>query len=202
MVDCKAAATPMEERLRLSRDSTAEEVDVILYRRIVGSLRYLIHTLPVLTYDVSRFLERPTEEHLQTVKKIFRYITGMLQYGLRSGRWTGTTRLVGYCDSDLAGDIDTRKSTTDALFFLGKSLVSWQSLKQRVVALSSCEAEYIAATTAATQAIWMTRLLGELLGREPEVIELKVDNKSALALARNPVFHERSKHIDLRYHFI
>jgi hypothetical protein len=109
---------------------------------------------------------------------------------------------VGYCDSDLASDIDMRKSTTGALFFLGKSLVSCQSLKQRVVALSSCEADYIAATTAATQAIWMARLLGELLGREPEVVELKVDNKSALALARNPVFHERCKHIDLRYHFI
>jgi hypothetical protein len=109
---------------------------------------------------------------------------------------------VGYCDSDLAGDIDTRKSTTYALFFLDKSLVSWQSLKQRVVALSSCEAEYIAATTAATQAIWMARLLGELLGRESEVVKLNVDNKSALTLARNSVFHERSKHINLRYHFI
>jgi hypothetical protein len=136
------------------------------------------------------------------VKKILRYITGTLQYGLCYGRQTGTTRLVGYCDSDLAGNIDTRKSTTSALFFLGKSLVNWQSLKQRVVALSSCEAEYIAATTAVTQAIWMARLLGELLGREPEVVELKVDSKSALTLARNPVFHERSKYIDLRYHFI
>jgi hypothetical protein len=80
--------------------------------------------------------------------------------------------------------------------------VSWQSLKQRVVALSSCEVEYIAATTAATQAIWMARLLGELLGKEQKVVELKVDSKSALALARNPVFYERSKHIDLRFHFI
>jgi hypothetical protein len=101
------------------------------------------------------------------VKKILRYIAGTLQYGLRYGRRTGMTRLVGYCDSDLAGDIDTRKSTRGALFFLDKCLVSWQSLKQRVVALSSCEAEYIAATTVATQAIWMARLLGELHGREP-----------------------------------
>jgi hypothetical protein len=127
MADCKAAATPMEERLRLSRDSTTEEVDATLYRRIVGSLRYLIHTRPDLMYAVgyvSRFLERPTEEHLQAVKKILRYITGTLQYDLRYGRRTGMTRLVGYCDSDLAGDIDTSKSTTGALFFLDKSLVS------------------------------------------------------------------------------
>jgi hypothetical protein len=194
MADCKAAAMLMEERLRLSRDSTTKEVDATLYRRIVGSLQYLIHTRPDLTYAigyVSRFLERPTEEHLQAVKKILRYITRTLQYGLRYVQRTGMTRLVGYCDSDLVGDIDTRKSTTCALFFLGKSLVSWQSLKQRVVALSLCEAEYIAATTAATQPIWMAQLLGELLGREPEVVELKVNNMSSLALARNPVFHSK-----------
>jgi hypothetical protein len=173
--------------------------------RDMGCHRYLIHTRPDLTYAVgymSRFLERPTVEHFQAVKKILRYIAGSLQYGLRYGQQTGMTRLVGYCDSDLTGDIDTRKSTTGALFFLSKCLVSWQSLKQRVVTLSSCEAEYIATTTAATQPIWMARLLGELLGREPEVVGLKVDSKSTLALAKNPVFHERSKHIDLRYHFI
>jgi hypothetical protein len=127
MADCKVAATSMEERLRLSRDRMAEEVDATLYRRIVGSLRYLIHTRPDLTYAVgyvSRFLERPTEEHLQAVKKILRYITRTLQYGLRYGRQTGTTMLVGYCDSDLTDDIDTRKSTTGALFFHSKSLVS------------------------------------------------------------------------------
>jgi hypothetical protein len=205
MVDCKAAATPMEERLRLNCDSTVKEVEATLYRRIIGSLRYLIHTRPDLTYAVgyvSRFLKQPTEEHLQAVKRILRYIAGMLQYGLRYGRRTGTTRPMGYCDSDLTGDIDTRKRTTCALFFLGKSLVSWQSLRQWVVALSSCEAEYIAATTVVTQAIWMAQLLGELIVREPEVVELKVDSKSVLALARNPVFHERSKHIDLRYHII
>jgi hypothetical protein len=131
------------------------------------------------------------------VKKILRYIAGTLQYGLWYGWQMRTTRLVGYYDSDLAGHIDTRKSTTGALFFLGKSLVSWH-----VVALSSCEAEYIATTTAATQAIWMARLLGELFRREPEVVELKVDSKSALALTRNPVFYKHSKHINLRYHFI
>jgi hypothetical protein len=117
----------MEERPRLSHDSTTKEVDATLYRRIVGSLRYLIHTPPDLTYAVgyvSRFLERPTEEHLQAMKKILRYITGTLQYGLWYGRQMGTIRLVGYCDSDLAGDTDTRKSTTCALFFLSKRLVS------------------------------------------------------------------------------
>jgi hypothetical protein len=134
--------------------------------------------------------------------KILCYIAGTLEYGL-CYRWqTGNAGLVGYCDSDLTDDIDTRKSTTCVLFFLGNCLVSWQSLKQRAVALSSCVAECIAATIATTQAIWMAWLLGELLGRESEVVELKVDSKSALALARNPIYHERNKHINLRHHFI
>jgi hypothetical protein len=117
----------MEERLRLSCDSTAE-VDAMRYRHIVGSLRYLVHTRPNLAYVVGyvrRFLERPTEEHLQAVKKILCYFIRMLEYGLRYGRRTGNAGLVGYCDSDLAGDIDPRKSTTGVLFFLGNCLVSW-----------------------------------------------------------------------------
>jgi hypothetical protein len=99
-------------------------------------------------------------------------------------------------------DIDTSKSTSGTLFFLGKWLISWQSVKQQVVALSSCEAEYITATTASTQALWLARLLGDLLGRDAEAVELMVDSKSALALAKNPVFHERSKHIRIKYYFI
>jgi hypothetical protein len=205
MEGCNSAHTPMEERLRLSRESTAEEVDATEYRRIVGSLRYLVHTRPDLAFAVgfvSRFMERPTKEHMMAVKRILRYVAGTINYGLHYRRKTKEVRLIGYSDSDLAGDIDTRKSTSGTLFFFGNCLVSWQSLKQRVVAQSSCEAEYVAATTAANQGIWLARLLGELQGRKAETVELKVDNKSAIALAKNPVFHERSKHIDIRYHFI
>ncbi|KAK1677035.1 hypothetical protein QYE76_037883 [Lolium multiflorum] len=113
-----------------------------------------------------------------------------------------TTLGVGYIDCDHAGDIDTSKSTRGILFFLGKCLVSWQSVKQHVVAISSCEAKYIAASTACTQALWLARLLGDLLGRDTRAVQLMVDSKSALALAKNPVFHERSKHIQSRHHFI
>jgi hypothetical protein len=109
---------------------------------------------------------------------------------------------VGYSDSDHAGDIDTSKSTSGIIFFLGKCLVSWQSVKQQVVAMSSCEAEYIATSTASTQAIWLARLLGDLLDRDARAVDLRVDSKSALALAKNPVFHERSKHIRVMCHFI
>jgi hypothetical protein len=205
MAGCNAVQMPMEERLKLSRKSTASEVDATHYRRLVGSLRYLVHTRPDLAFAVgfvSRFMEHPTEEHLQAVKRILRYVAGTLNFGLCYKRRTGVARLVGYSDSDLVGDIDTRESTNGTLFFLGNCLISWQSIKQRVVALSSCEAEYVAATTAATQAIWLAQLLSKLTEEEAQTVELKVDSKSALALARNPVFHGRSKHIELRNHFI
>jgi hypothetical protein len=102
----------------------------------------------------------------------------------------------------MAGDVDTRKSTTGVFFFLGDNPVSWQSQKQKVVALSSCEAEYIAATTAVCQGIWLARLLGDFREEEPKAATLMVDNQSAISLIKNPVFHERSKHIDLRFHYI
>jgi hypothetical protein len=135
------------------------------------------------------------------VKRIIRYVAGTLHHGLYYPRCPGEAHLVGYNDSDHAGDIDTSKSTSGILFF-GKSLVSWQSVKQQVVALSSCEAEYIAASTATTQALWLVRLLGDLLDRDTGAVELRVDSKSALALPKNPIFHEWSKHIRVRYHFI
>ena len=120
----------MEERLKLSRESTAEEVDATAYRRIIGSLRYLVHTRPDLAFSVgyvSRFMERPTVEHMGAVKRLLRYIAGTIDYGLVYPRGSGEAKLVGYTDSDLAGDIDTPKSTSGALFFFGGSLISWQS---------------------------------------------------------------------------
>jgi hypothetical protein len=110
--------------------------------------------------------------------------------------------LVGFSDSDLGGDIDDRKSTSGVVFFLGDSIITWTSQKQKVVALSSCEAEYIAAAAAACQGVWLSRLLAEMLGTAPVKFKLLVDNKSAIALSRNPVHHDRSKHIDIRFHFI
>ncbi|KAJ1262155.1 hypothetical protein BS78_09G086000 [Paspalum vaginatum] len=163
MADCNSADMPMEERLHLSKDSTTEMVNATEYRPIVGCLSYLVHTRPDISFTVgfvSRFMERPTDEHQRTVKRLLRYIG----YGLRYEHRATATWLIGYSDADLASDIDTRKSTSGVLFFLGDCLTSWQSVKQKVVALSSCESEYVATTTAATQEIWLARLLGDLLG--------------------------------------
>jgi hypothetical protein len=206
MEGCNSSQFPMEARLKMSKTSTAPPVDATQYRSIVGSLRYLVHTRPDIAYAVgyvSRFMERPTEEHWGAVKHILRYVAGTLDYGCHYGRGAGARAdLTGYSDSDMGGDVDTRKSTTGVLFFLGDRPVSWQSQKQKVVALSSCEAEYIAATTGACQAVWLARLLGDLTGEEPRAATLLVDNKSAISLIKNPVFHDRTKHIDLRFHYI
>jgi hypothetical protein len=120
----------------------------------VGSLRYLTHTRPDLAFSVgyvSQFMQQPTTEHQQTVKRIICYVAGTLNHDLYYPRCPGEAHLVRYIDSDHTGDIDTSKSTSGILFFFSKCLVSWQTVKQQVVALSSCEAEYIAASTASTQ---------------------------------------------------
>jgi hypothetical protein len=205
MDDCNSCATPMEARLKLSRTGAGKPVDATHYRSIVGGLRYLVHTRPDISYAVgyvSRFMEAPTSEHLAAVKHLLRYIAGTLSYGVTYRRGQGRQELLGYSDADLAGDVDDRKSTTGMVFFLGRSPISWHSQKQHVVAISSCESEYIAAATTSCQGVWLSRLIGELLNEEPRPPKLLVDNKSAIQLVKNPVFHDRSKHIDTRYHLI
>ena len=163
MAGCNPCHAPMEVRLKLSKVGTSAEVDATEYRSLVGSLRYLVHTRPDISFAVglvSRFMEKPRQEHMAVVKHLLRYIAGTVEFGLIYPKLSGVdNRLTGYSDSDLGGDIDDRKSTLGIIFFLGTKAVAWQSQKQRVVALSSCEAEYIAGAGAACQAVWLTRLL-------------------------------------------
>ena len=148
-------------------------------------------------------MEKPTSEHLAAVKHILKYVKGSLDYGCCYERKEGTTlRLYGYSDSDMAGDVDDRKSTSGVMFYLGPCLITWFSQKQKVVAVSSCEAEYMAGASAACQGIWLARLLADVLMQEVDQVLLKIDNQSAIALCKNPVYHDRSKHIDIKYHFI
>jgi hypothetical protein len=190
-------ATPMEPRLELSKESSAPPVDGTMFRSLVGILRYLVNTRPDIAYSagyVIRFMEKPIQKHFGSVKRIIRYVAGTINFGCHYGKeeeW----KLYGYSDSDLASDVDTRKSTSCIIFFLGYIPVSWQSQKQNVIVLSSCEAEYITAATAACQGILLARLLGDLKNTTVEAVELKVDNKSASVLIKNLAFHDRSKHI-------
>lgn len=205
MKNCNSSCFPMEQKLQLDKDENGKAVDATEYRCMVGSLRYLTHTRPDISYAVgvvSRFMERPTIIHQQAVKRILRYISGTVDHGLIYTRDTSKKTITGFSDSDLAGDVIDRRSTGGMCFYLNGNLVSWASQKQRVIALSSCEAEYMAATTAACQSIWLRGLLSEIIGQQVGAVVLSVDNRSAIELMKNPVLHGRSKHIDVRFHFI
>lgn len=205
MEECNSSSTPMECRLKLRKEDEGELFDPKLYRSVIGSLRYLVNTRPDIAHAVgivSRFMETPSTHHWAAVKQILRYIRGTLGYGCRYQAGHGEVKLVGYTDSDHAGDTEDRKSTSGNVFSLGNNLVTWSSQKQKIVALSSCEAEYVAAAVVACQGVWLSRLISEMLGRPQAKFKLFVDNQAAIALSKNPVHHDRSKHIDIKYHYI
>jgi len=205
MGDCNPTKYPMEPGMKLHADKQGERTDATNYRRIIGCLRYLLHTRPDLAFSVgvaSRFMEKPTVMHLKAVKQILRYLKGTIDLGLVYTQEGKPEVITGYSDSDLAADVVGRRSTGGMAFYLNDSLITWCSHKQKTVALSSCESEFMAATAAAMQALWLRSLLAELTGRKKEAVTLYVDNNSAIALMKNSVFHGRSKHIDTKYHFI
>jgi hypothetical protein len=206
MLDCNPSHTPMEARLQLIKNSTEGLVDATEYRSVIGALRYLVHTRPDLAHSVgytSRFMAEPHEDHLGAVKRILRYVAGTQDHGVwyARGRAEDLT-LLGFSDSDHAGDVEDSRSTSGILFYLGKNPITWQSQKQKSVALSSCEAEYMASSAATCQGIWLAGLLTEILGAAIKTPLLKVDNKAAIDLIKNPVHHGKSKHIRIRYHFV
>lgn len=148
-------------------------------------------------------MEGPNKEHWTAIKRIVRYIAGTLNYGIKLKKGGNCElSLLGYTDSDCSGDLVHRKSTSGILFFLGSNPVTWSSQKQKVVALSSCEAEYIAAALGVCQGVWLSTLLADIMKEEVKKFSLLIDNKSAIELSKNPVYHDRSKHIDTRYHYI
>jgi hypothetical protein len=147
-------------------------------------------------------MEEPATDHWAAVKHLLRYIAGTLHYGCKYKRSTGEPLLLGYSDADFAGDVDDRKSTSGMIFRFKGNTICWQSQKQKVVALSSCEAEYMGATAAACQGVWLQRMIGDLLGGTGAAATLLIDNQSAIQLCKNPVYHDRTKHIDTRFHYI
>ncbi|XP_047168303.1 secreted RxLR effector protein 161-like [Vigna umbellata] len=146
----------------------------------------------------------PKKNHMLAAKRILRYIKGTTNYGILFpyGLREDELKFIGYADSDYGGDHVERKNTSGNIFFLNKAPISWSSKKQFVVALSSCEAEYIAGCYAACQGIWLSELLKELKILKENSMQVRMDNTSAINLARNPVSHGRSKHIEVKYHFL
>jgi hypothetical protein len=195
----------MEPHLKLSKESDQPGVDQTEYMSIVGCLRYLVNTRPDIAFVVgyvSRFLENPKEDHMTAVKHIVRYVTGTKNWGLWFSRREEEVSLTGFNDSDYASDVDKRKNITRVIFFLADSPITWQSMKRKVVVQSSCEAEYIAAANATCQALWLSQVLADVQGTKPRVSLLNVDNKSAIALIKNPVLIGQSKYIEVKYHLV
>jgi ATP-binding cassette subfamily B (MDR/TAP) protein 1 len=209
MQDCKPISTPLPVNFKLSssmspsNEAERMEMSRVPYASAVGSLMFaMICTRPDIAQAVgaaSRYMANPGREHWNTIKRILRYIKGTSDVALCYGGSEFTVR--GYVDSDFAGDLEKRKSTTGYVFIIAGGAVSWVSKLQTVVALSTTEAEYMAATQACKEAIWMKKLMEEL-GHKQENILLYCDSQSALHIARNPAFHSRTKHIDVQYHFV
>lgn len=208
MQDVKPAATPLEVNAKLKRlETEVKEMKDIPYRSAVGSLMYaMVGTRPDIAAAVgvvSRHLERPGLEHWQAVKRIFRYLKGSLdmaiEYGCSKSR---RLQLSGYCDADWGGDMTDRRSTTGYVFMMAGGAVSWNSRKQPTVALSSTEAEYMALSGAVQEAIWLRQLLRDLGYAQQGATPIYEDNQGCINLANNPVSHSRTKHIDIRHHFV
>ncbi|KAG7552201.1 GAG-pre-integrase domain [Arabidopsis thaliana x Arabidopsis arenosa] len=204
MCSSKPAKTPMSTSQKLSKDKSGEKVDEKVYRGMIGSLLYLTASRPDLCLSVglcARYQANPKASHLAAVKRIIKYVKGTVNFGLSYTKDTSQV-LVGYCDADWAGSIDDRRSTTGGCFFLGNNLISWHSKKQNCVSLSSAESEYIALGSCCTQLLWMRQMGCDYGMTFPDPLLDKCDNKSAIDISKNPVQHSKTKHIEIRHHFV
>jgi hypothetical protein len=204
MLECKPMNTPMEAKLKLLVDTSSELIDATLYRHIIGSLMYLMNTRPDIfsvVNTLSQFMVEPRRVHLVATKHVMRYLKGTIDYGLSYDGDHNFT-LSGYTDADCVGSVSYRKITSGCCFSLGSDMISWQSRKQSSIALSTAEAEYIAAGSASCEAIWIRKLLTCLFDLEMRATLILCDNQSCIKMTENHVFHDRSKHIEIRYHYI
>ncbi|XP_024641636.1 uncharacterized mitochondrial protein AtMg00810-like [Medicago truncatula] len=201
---CKPSSIPMDPSQRLHRDDSEPYVDASEYRALVGKLLYLTSTRPDISFTVQQlcqFLDSPTATHFKAAHKVLRYLKTSPGTGLFFPR-DSSLHLLGYSDADWGGCPDTRRSITGYCFFIGKSLVSWKSKKQQTVSRSSSEAEYRALAAATCELQWLVYLLTDLNVTCSKVPALVCDSQSALHIASNPVFHERTKHLDIDCHVV
>ncbi|GJV53209.1 putative ribonuclease H-like domain-containing protein [Tanacetum coccineum] len=203
LVNVKAAITPMETKMPLTKDEEAFDVDVHLYRSMIGSLMYLTASRPDIMYAVcvcSHFQVTPKTSHLNAVKRIFKYLKGKPNLGLWYPR-ESPFDLEAFSDSDYGGSNLDRKSTTGGCQFLGQRLISWQCKKQTIVATSTTEAEYVAAANCCGQVLWVQNQLLDY-GFNFMNTKIHIDNESTICIVKNPVYHSKTKHIEIRHHFI
>ncbi|GJX88564.1 hypothetical protein Tco_0340578 [Tanacetum coccineum] len=200
---CEVASTPTDLEKPLVQDGDAADVDEHLYRSMIGSLMYLTASRPDIMFAVcacARFQVSPKSSHLLAVKRIFRYLKGKPSLGLWYSK-DSPLELVAYTDSDYAGATQDRKSTTGGCQFLGNRLISWQCKKQTVVATSTTEAEYVAAASCCGQVLWIQNQLLDYGYNFMDTV-IYIDNTSTICIIENPVQHSKTKHIEIRHHFI
>ncbi|GKE05391.1 hypothetical protein Tco_1397409 [Tanacetum coccineum] len=193
----------MSTEIKLMKDEEGESVDNTKYRGMIGSLLYLTTSRPDIMFSVclcARFQEDPKTSHLEAVKRIFQYIKGTMHLGLWYPKGSVIETVV-YADSDHAGDYLDRKSTSGICTFMGCCLTSWFSKKQTALAISTTESEYVSAGKACQQALWMKQDLVDY-GIRLNDIPMMCQNKGAIYLSKNPVQHSRTKHIEIRHHFL
>ncbi|KAJ9538687.1 hypothetical protein OSB04_031420 [Centaurea solstitialis] len=203
MSGCHSIGTPMATGNSIGPDHEGKDVDLRNYRSMVGSLMYLTASRPDIMFATcvcARYQAKPKESHLAAVKRIFRYLKGTPYYGIWYPKGLGF-ELQAYTDADYGGCNMDRKSTSGHLQFLGNKLVSWASKKQQCVSTSTAESEYVAAASCCSQVLWMQSQLRDY-GLEYKKIPIYCDSKSAIAISANPVQHSKTKHIDIRYHFL
>ena len=206
MTNSKPMPTPVDVSTKLvNGDDHSKKVDKVEYQSMVGSLLYLsTRTRPYIAYavsNVSRFNAEPRTKHMTGVKRILRYLNGTYDLGLLH-RKDEMDECIGYSDADWAGDLDDRKSTSAYIFHMGRAAISWRSKRQACVALSTAEAEYMVLASAAQEALWLRQLLSDLKNQPTSPTLILEDNQAAICLAKNPQFHGRAKHIDIKYHFV
>eukprot|EP00253_Pinus_taeda_P004398 PITA_04398 len=204
MHGCKPVDTPLPGGWWKEDATLAEVVDATVYRQLVRSLMYLVNTRLDICYVVnqlSQAMVKPTKLFWKASKHVLRYLRGTSRYGLWY-RQEDEVKLCGFTDADWAGNPMDRRSTYGGIFSIWSTTVSWYSRKQRSVVLSSAEAKYMAASLAACEAIWMRKILVRLFGSHLEPTVIYCDHQSCIKFLANPVFHDRSKHIDIRYHHI
>ncbi|XP_038687471.1 uncharacterized mitochondrial protein AtMg00810-like [Tripterygium wilfordii] len=203
LYDAKSINSPIDTNSKLSPNEGIPLDDPLRYRRLVGRLMYLCLTRPDITYTVntlSQFMQKPTQVHMNAANRVLKYIKGTLDHSLFYPA-TNVLQVRGFCDSDWAACTHTRRSVTGFCIKLGDALIGWKSKKQKTVSRSSAEVEYRAMASAVSEMSWIHNLLKELQIKAIYPMDLYCDNQAAIHIATNPVFHERTKHIELDLHF-
>jgi hypothetical protein len=204
LLGSKPAITPLDPSAKLHQDKGQLYEDVSSYRRLIGKLLYLTNTRPAISFatqQLSQFLQKPTMSHYKAACRVVRYLKMNPGRGLFFPR-DSDMQVLGYSDADWAGCLDRRRSTSGYCFFIGNSLVSWKAKKQVTISRSSSETEYRALSTATFELIWILFLLRDLKITCPKLPVLYFDSQSALHIASNPVFHERTEHLEIDCHLV